>query len=263
MITYALPPGTKAVDLSSTGHAATWYQALLAQGIAAVFLDAATPGVLADIATALSMGLAVGLFQGYYTPAWAVPSTAAQRAAAIVAIAQQAGFPAHATVPVTLWLDLEACGGVPATTIYAWVTNWGQVVQAAGYQAGVYVGAGQPLSGAQLYALPTITAYWRSASQVPDVPTRGYQLVQGVWNQSVDGVAVDYDTVQADAKGGLPVCVSASVGPTAAAWAHLQQDVTTLSERLTATTHDLAALKTAQAEQAALIAAIKAVFQKE
>ncbi|NMP20798.1 glycoside hydrolase domain-containing protein [Sulfobacillus harzensis] len=232
MVSVTIPAGTKAVDLSSTGHPLSWYEALLLSGVEAVFLDSLSPGVATDIANALAAGLTVNLFQGYYTPAWAIPSEATTRAQQIVRLAQQGGLPAKATPPVVLWLDLEACGNVPASAIFPWVTNWGQVVQSGGYDAGVYVGAGQPLTGRQLYDIPTITHYWRSASKVPDVATRGYQILQGAWNQSFEGVPVDYDTIQADRLGSLPVGVALSAGPTNAVVAQLQQQVTQLAQQL-------------------------------
>ncbi len=52
-----------------------------------------------------------------------------------------------------------------------------EAVKAAGYLPGLYVGGGALLSGEQLYSLP-FEHYWRSQSRVPDIPNRGYQLIQ-------------------------------------------------------------------------------------
>jgi hypothetical protein len=225
MVSVVIPAGTRALDLGSSGHPLTWYHTVVDQGIGAVFLDGATAGITADIANALAAGLTVSLFQGYYVAAWAIPAEATTRAQQLVDLAHTVGIPAHAEPPVVLWLDLEACGAVPAAAIFTWVTAWGRTVQAAGYAAGVYVGAAQPLTSQQLYALPTITHYWRAASTVPPVAVRGYQVLQETGNQPLADVLVDTDTIQTDALGGLPVGVALTAGPTGAMLAQLQQQV--------------------------------------
>lgn len=232
MISFPVPAGTKLADLSSTGHAVTWYQALLQSGVQGVVLDGASPGVSADIQNALDAGLSVQLFQGYFTPAWAVPAQATARANALVTLAKEVQWPSGSGAPV-LWLDLESTGNAPASALITWITNWGRVVQQAGFQAGLYNGPGHPLSGQQLWDIPTITHYWKSASNVPAIPQRGYQMIQTAFNQSFQGVAVDYDTVQADELGSLPVAVALTAGPSAASFASLQQQVAALQGTLT------------------------------
>ena len=78
------------------------------------------------------------------------------------------------------------------------------MVANAGYLPGVYVGANQPLSGDDLYWRLRVTNYWKSASTVPDIPYRGYQMVQALAPSPVDGVAVDRDVILADNFGGVP-----------------------------------------------------------
>ena len=241
MLTYTLPAGTACIDKQSNGQSLSWYQALLQSGVHAVLLDMMTGNVQPDIQNALTAELAVMIFQGFYTPAFAIPAQATVRAQMIVGAAKAAGFPSGQNAPV-LWLDLEACGSVPADAIFSWVTNWGQVVQQAGYQAGLYVGAGQPLSSQQLYSIPTITHYWRSASNVPAVAVRGYEILQGKWNQIFEGVSVDYDTVQVDAKGSLPIAVTLSTGPNAPTFEALVQRVAALEQSVTTTNTHLTSL---------------------
>ncbi len=64
---------------------------------------------------------------------------------------------------VTLWCDSEGQAGGASATI-AHVNAWAAVVKAAGYDPGLYVGAGTPLDGQQLYALD-VDRYWKSFSQ--------------------------------------------------------------------------------------------------
>lgn len=175
-----------------------------------------------------------------------------------------------------LALDLEATGSVSASAIYTWATNWGETVRQAGYQAALYVGSGQPLSSQQLYDLKPFTHYWRGAGTVPAVATRGYEIIQGAFNRRFEGVAVDYDTVQADALGNLPVGVMLQPGPNASTFAALQQQVATMQTDL-ATLHregqhadstiatlqqQLKTLTETVTTQEDLLTALKTLFQK-
>lgn len=202
-----LSEGDRCVDFSSTGHALEWYYRVKASGLVAVILDGASAGVEFDVERALSAGLGVMLFQGYYPPAWRAIESAEERARALVDLARALQFPAADEGP-TLWLDLEDTGPVDAGDIFRWCTLWSQVVRDAGYSAGLYVGAGQPLSSDQLWNIVPISHYWRSASQVPDVAVRGYQVIQEAVNQVIDGVWVDYDRVTVDRLGGVPVALA-------------------------------------------------------
>ena len=73
-----------------------------------------------------------------------------------------------ATIPpgTTTWLDLEDCTGTPEDVI-AFVNAWCGPIKTAGYMPGLYVGAGVPLTGAELYALG-VTRYWQSLSKEMD-----------------------------------------------------------------------------------------------
>ena len=97
----------------------------------------------------------------------------ADDAAAAVAAAQAAGYPAGAH----LFLDLENIDdGAFATIQYA--VAWQHVVIAAGYRAGLYVGFQVPLHPLDLYDLPGFDCYWSDAGH-REVATRGCAVIQG------------------------------------------------------------------------------------
>ena len=78
-------------------------------------------------------------------------------------------------------------------------------IQQGGSPAGVYIGYGLPFTAIELYWSFAFTGYWKSLSMVPDVAVRGYQMIQhGPANQSVCGLTVDINTIQADNKGNVP-----------------------------------------------------------
>ncbi len=77
----------------------------------------------------------------------------------------------------TISCDFEGCD--PATTVVdatAYGSEWPALVTSK-WKAMLYVGAGQPLNGQQLYQLPGFTLYWRSCSRVTELPC-GYALLQ-------------------------------------------------------------------------------------
>lgn len=95
------------------------------------------------------------------------------------------------------WCDLEGCGGDPTDYCNA----WSHVVDDGGRLSGLYVGAGDILSGHQLYALPGFTGYMRSCSRVPE-PDCGWMLMQLYQpNLMRGGVQVDISVACADWKG--------------------------------------------------------------
>lgn len=198
-ILYTPKPGAKWADFGSGGHPLAWYASLVASGFDGVILDtySAQPS---DARYALQAGLGVMMVQGYDPAAWADPALAVSRAQQAVAFAQSAAYPAGATV----WLDFESCA-TSYTQAAAWINTWAQTVRAHGYWPGIYVGAPQPLSGLQLYALLTgMIHYWESESTVPMVARRGYQIRQEQCDVMEHGVLVDLDRVQMDDLGGLP-----------------------------------------------------------
>lgn len=68
------------------------------------------------------------------------------------------GIPKAATV----WLDLEGihAWNTPAAELVALIESWATAIVGAGFVAGLYVGAPQPLTGAQLFGLRYIRRYW-------------------------------------------------------------------------------------------------------
>ena len=95
-----------------------------------------------------------------------------------------------------------------------YINAWASQVKSAGYIAGLYVSPDLSLSSSDLYALPYTQAYWKSASYVPTVDTRGFQVLQSLeyffelatgslypWDKSCysrKGLRLDMDMVVAD-----------------------------------------------------------------
>ncbi len=109
---------------------------------------------------------------------------------------------------VTVWLDLEDMSGT-AADIQAFVNAWATAVLAAGYRAGLYVGAGAVLTSKELYSLK-VTYYWHSLSRVSDrngaiaEPDCGWCMYQLYPSINVAGTLVDVDVIQKDYRGRLP-----------------------------------------------------------
>lgn len=104
----------------------------------------------------------------------------------------------------SLWCDLEGMAGSAIDTI-EYGNAWWRIVKDSGFTPGVYIGDGVPLKSTQLYHSLSFQHYWKSGSIVPDVATRGYQMIQQApLDVTLDGVRVDRDEIQVDALGGLP-----------------------------------------------------------
>ncbi len=112
--------------------------------------------------------------------------------------AQTVGFPDR----VSLWCDLEGVNSsAQAQDVIDYCEAWYEAVSAAGYIPGLYVGAEALLNGRQLYDL-SFQHYWRSQSQVPDIPHRGYQVIQFGPSVQINGVRIDLDVALNDNQGG-------------------------------------------------------------
>ena len=112
--------------------------------------------------------------------------------------AQVVGFPAG----VSVWCDLEGLNrAAQAQDVIDYCQAWYEALQAGGYVPGLYVGARAPLTGQQIADSP-FQHYWRSQSRVPEIPNRGYQLVQLFPSIDINGVSVDIDIAQVDEKVG-------------------------------------------------------------
>lgn len=154
-----------------------------------------------ELEAILLAGLRVGAVQHVRLPGWAASgSVGTTDGVHAGANAQLVGLPKG----VTLFLDLEGTvSSAPEVTAY--VNAWASEVRARGYEAGLYVGAGQPLTGDELYHALSVDRYWRSFSQVPEVTRRGYTLLQLYPTVTLaSGLSVDVDALQEDYLGGTP-----------------------------------------------------------
>ncbi|MFY9719386.1 MAG: glycoside hydrolase domain-containing protein [Candidatus Cybelea sp.] len=113
--------------------------------------------------------------------------------------AESLGFPKG----VNLWMDLEGVApGWPAASTIDHCNNWFDVVEAAGYVPGIYVGEPVNLTGEQLFSSLKFDHYWRSLSgATPDIPTRGYQMLQSA-AEPIAGISIDSNVAQRDSLGG-------------------------------------------------------------
>lgn len=107
---------------------------------------------------------------------------------------------------IHVWLDLEGVNHTtPTETVIAYCNAWFGEVQAAGYLTGVYVGANCVLDGDQLYWRLKTQSYWKSGSNVPEIPERGYCMVQRiVAGDEVAGIAIDRNVTKVDGFGNVP-----------------------------------------------------------
>lgn len=164
-------------------------------GWRAGYIDHVTPEELAD---QLSAGLA------FAPVTYALELDATHIVARLVAL----GIPKG----VTVWLDIERVGAaLDPVDLTARINACSKALVDAGFSCGVYVGAGCPLDEAALFALPYVSRYWHSCSDVPRVRTRGYCVRQLRPNDViVEGEDIDGDIVEPDYKGGLPVFAAAA-----------------------------------------------------
>jgi len=147
----------------------------------------------------LHSGLALMPVQHARARGWSPDASLGQRdGQEALANAEAIGFP-HG---VSLWCDLEEVNrAAQAQDVIDYARAWHQAVSAASYSPGLYVGAGTLLSGQQLFNLP-FRHYWRSSSSVPDIPKRGYQLIQFSPSIQLNGIAIDLDVALRDQEGG-------------------------------------------------------------
>ena len=163
-------------------------------------LDEESPGDLSaqEAADILNSGLALMPVQHVREPGWfPTQSLGQQDGGTAVLNAQNVGFPAG----VNVWCDFD--GAVSVTqlqNVIGYCEAWYEAVQAGGYVPGLYVGAGAVLNGQQLDDLP-FQHYWRSASNVPDIPNRSYQLIQFSPTISINGVMVQFQAPPTSTKG--------------------------------------------------------------
>lgn len=152
-----------------------------------------------EVSDILASGLALMPVQHVRAPGWSPTGDLGQQDGGAAATnAAAAGFPAA----VNVWCDLEGvASGTAAQDVIDYCQAWFDAVAAGGFLPGLYVGAQVILSGQQLLDLP-FQHYWRSQSNVPDIPDRGYQMVQLFPSVTVNGIGIDVDVTQTDQEGG-------------------------------------------------------------
>lgn len=117
------------------------------------------------------------------------------------------GFPPACSV----WCDLEAISSNSTTDdVIAYCNAWYAEVASAGYEPGIYIGPNSRLSTIDLYRQLAFKSYWKSASRVGNVDTRGYQLVQSL-SRTLHGVHVDFDIAGVDSLDGRPNWLSPTI----------------------------------------------------
>jgi hypothetical protein len=146
----------------------------------------------------LDSGLALMPVQHVRQPGWLPSGTLGQQYGEDAATnAESVGFPTG----INVWCDLEGAGSAAsAQDVIDYCAAWFAAVDGAGFIPGLYVGPAAVLTGPQLYSLP-FEHYWRSQSRVPDVPTRGYALIQLFPSVTANGIGIDVDFTQNDNEG--------------------------------------------------------------
>jgi Domain of unknown function (DUF1906) len=178
-------------------------RALKAAGIAFVirYLDTLTPQER-DAVLEAELGLG---FCSYSEAGGWLPTDAKGIAGGAQAVAKLRAL----SIPEgpTVWTDLEGVAkSAAAADVMGWANAHASQITAAGYDAGLYVGAGGGLTGAELFSLE-FDKYWRSLSDVPTPSPAGWALLQLFKTTVIAGVAVDVDAVQYDWKDRLPLLV--------------------------------------------------------
>jgi hypothetical protein len=151
-----------------------------------------------EAASILQAGLALMPVQHVRSAGWAPSQSMGQSDGGFAAqYARSIGFPAG----INVWCDLEGvASGTSPSVVSSYCNAWYGAVAAAGYAPGLYVGANCGLSGEQLYDL-AFQHYWQSASNVPEIPNRGYLLIQSDPDATVNGIGIDEDMTQNDSLG--------------------------------------------------------------
>lgn len=104
----------------------------------------------------------------------------------------------------SLYLDLEGIKkGTPKKDIIDYCNAWYEKVLAGGYTPGIYIGYNVWLTGDELYTELKFQHYWKSFSKVPDVTTRGYEMVQEA-ETTVNDIDIDPDEAGTDTLGNSP-----------------------------------------------------------
>ena len=183
----------QAQQLRAAGFAFCLRYLSRAEGESSGDLTAAEAGRLLDA------GLALMPIQHVARRGWAPTAelgTTNGKAAASNAMA--VGFPQG----VNIWLDLEGVlGSVLSEEVIRYCNAWFFEVESVGFVTGLYVGAEAILTGDELFWRLKTNHYWRSASRVPPIPHRGYQMFQALAPSPVPGISIDRNVTKDDGFG--------------------------------------------------------------
>jgi hypothetical protein len=144
----------------------------------------------AEARTILRAELALMPVQHVARPGWSpTKSLGAAYGRNAAAHVLEIGFPPG----VNVWLDLE---GIKSSSSHATVIDycnaWIAEVESAGFVPGVYISARAILTGEEIFWRLRAKHFWKSGSRVPEIPHRGYQLIQKIIrHDKIDGVEID------------------------------------------------------------------------
>jgi len=192
------PPYLVGFD-TTTAVSADYAASMVQQGyrfcVRYVSLGAESGGDLttAEASTILAAGLALMPVQHVNYEGWApTESLGQQHGASAASNAAAVGFPPGTTV----WMDLEGVSQSSSSSdVIAYSNAWYDAVASAGFAPGIYVGALCNLTSEQLYQSLEYEHYWKSLSAVPDVETRGYQMVQTAGTSAYDNNRTQNDNL--------------------------------------------------------------------
>lgn len=117
---------------------------------------------------------------------------------------------------IVLWCDCEFTADLSKEDQTAFIEAWAKECYIGSQIGGQYVSTELKLSSRELYGLAYVKAYWKSASMVPTVDTRGYQVLQSLeyfaygdkieeWDPDkhagIIGIRVDLDMLCVDGRG--------------------------------------------------------------
>jgi hypothetical protein len=153
------------------------------------------------VAAAHAIGLGVVGVSYSRAPGW-TPTAVLGRLDAVATLAHLALLALPRSTAGLLmrdWADVEGVlTGVDPTP---YLDARAAAIVAGGLLAGIYVGAAAGLAAAPLYALPQVTGYWRSGSDVP-TPACEWMLTQcRPLDQTRAGIDVDVDFAEHDLRG--------------------------------------------------------------
>lgn len=101
---------------------------------------------------------------------------------------------------ITVWCDAEGWENQTRQGILEYLQGWSDACKSYGYVPGLYVGSGLPgVTGDDLWQLPGYKAYWRAAAIVPQVPNRGWTVIQSM-QTNVFSQPIDQDIICLDHK---------------------------------------------------------------